>query len=182
MNVLDVVCFFPNISLCCVHSEKNLIESSLSLMICQQICSEKPVSGRLYPNHHCALSYAQPLLYINLEYHLESLSSVFSLLPLLWWKVQQTGYSASFLLSLLLLSLFVLSLFFLFYFSFCPPCSISIYPAIFPYLTTPYFRYIYLHLHKNAPCSLQIPPLMGDVYSPLHDHVPTDSPIPLLWM
>lgn len=161
-NLLDVL-FFLNIFLHCVHSEKDLIELSLSLMICQQICSEEPFSGWLYPNHHCTLLYAQPLLYINLEYHLESLSKSFHCCHSCDEKSnRQIALPFSFLL--------FLSFFF----------SVSISPVIFPFLTTPYFRHVYLHVYENAPCSLQIPSLEGDVYSPFYDHVPTDSPIPLL--
>lgn len=72
MNLTEIVPFFLcNISLHYVHSEKDLIELSLFLMIHQQIYPDVVVSWCWYPQ------------YINLEYHLERLSPVFSLLPLL---------------------------------------------------------------------------------------------------
>lgn len=47
MNLLEIVSFFPSISLPYVHSEKDLIELSLSLTIHQQNYPEELVSGWL---------------------------------------------------------------------------------------------------------------------------------------
>lgn len=105
--------------------------------------------------HQSGISFGKPVFSLSIVASLVKKSPTDRLLCLF------LAFSLSFFLSFsfffsFLLFLFSFSFFFLlffgFFFPFSSSCSISILLLFSPFLTTPYFRHVYLQVYKNAPC------------------------------